>query len=398
MIYQSLRNYLRHLSSASLRMLLVVPFVLQIFAAVTITGGLAFYNAQEAVNDLAGQLRSEVTTRIQERIQNYLEIPHQIHILEANDIYLGELNIENATLRERHFWQQLKNFKQISHHYMATPDGQYFGARRLEDDSIEIINRNNNGENQYFSADKRGFRKTVTKTVPNFDARQRPWYQAAVEKGAATWSQVYADFSSTKTLAITASYPVYNEQQLLGVLGSSLTLSWINDFLSHLKIGKTGQTFVMDRKGFLVASSTHTPVLDEKSERINVSNAENPLIKETATFLKQQFISLDEIKESKPFDFYINGARQFLQITPFQDAYGLDWLIVAVVPESDFMGRVEAITQTSIWMALVALLLGILGGVLTSRWVIRPIQQLNEAAKTLALGKWEQSIDIQRND
>jgi signal transduction histidine kinase/class 3 adenylate cyclase/ActR/RegA family two-component response regulator len=398
MIYQSLKNYLRHLSSASLRMLLVVPFVLQIFAAVTITGGLAFYNAQEAVNDLASQLRTEVTTRIQERIQNYLEIPHQINILEANDIFLGELNIDNVPLRERHFWQQLKNFKQISHHYMAMPDGQYFGARRGEDDSIEIIVRNNNGENQYFSADQQGFRQQLIKAAPNFDARQRPWYQAAIEKGSATWSQIYADFNSTKTLAITATYPVYNEQQLLGVLGSSLTLSWINDFLSHLKIGKTGQTFVMDRKGFLVASSTHTPVLDEKSERIHVSNSANPLIKETADFLKSQLEFLNEIKESRPFEFYLNGVRQFLQVTPFQDQYGLDWLIVAVVPESDFMGRVEAITQTSIWMALVALLLGILGGILTSRWVIRPIQQLNEAAKSLAQGQWEQSIDIQRKD
>lgn len=399
MIYQSLRNYLRHLSSASLRMLLVVPFVLQIFAAVTITGGLAFYNAQEAVNDLASQLRNEVTTRIQERIQNYLEIPHQINTLEANAIRLGELQIDNVSQRERHFWQQLKNFDQISHHYMAMPDAQYFGARRSQDGHIQVIIRNNNEENQYFSVDDQGYRQHLVTTVANFDPRQRPWYQAAIEKGRATWSQIYPDFNSIKSLAITATYPVYDKQnQLQGVLGSSLTLSWINDFLSGLKMGKNGQTFVMDRKGLLVASSTHTPVVDEKLERIAVSNANNTLIKEAATYLKQQFISLNEIKESKPFNFYLNGARQFLQVTPFQDAYGLDWLIVAVVPESDFMGRVEAITQTSIWMALVALLLGILGGILTSRWVIRPIQQLNEAAKSLAQGQWEQSIDIQRND
>lgn len=399
MIYQLLRNYVHQLSSASLRMLLVVPFVLQIFAAVAITGGLAFYNAQEAVNDLAGQLRSEVTTRIQERIENYLEIPHQVNNLENNALHLGELNTSDIPQRDRHFWQQLKNFTPISHHYMAMPDGQYFGARRSLNGNIQVITRNNNGENQYFNVNNEGRRQALAETVTNFDPRQRPWYQAAVDKGKATWSQIYPDFSSTKNLAITATYPVYNEQlQLQGVLGSSLTLSWINDFLSRLKIGKTGQTFVMDRKGFLVASSTHTPVLDEKSERIEVSSAHNPLIKAAAIFLKQQFISLDEIQESKPFDFYINGARQFLQVTPFQDAYGLDWLIVAVVPESDFMGHVEAITQTSIWMALVALLLGILGGVLTSRWVIRPIQQLNEAAKSLALGQWEQSIDIQRNN
>jgi signal transduction histidine kinase/class 3 adenylate cyclase/ActR/RegA family two-component response regulator len=402
MIYQLLKNYLRHLSSASLRMLLVVPFVLQIFAAVTITGGLAFYNAQEAVNDLASQLRNEVTTRIQERIQNYLEIPHQVNRLEANDIFLGELNIDNIPQRERHFWQQLNNFNQISHHYMAMPDGQYFGARRLQDGNIQVIMRNKEGDNQYFSVDTQGQRQTLIDTQTNYDPRLRPWYQSAIDKGQATWSQIYPDFSS-KSLAITATYPVYNEQNhLQGVLGSSLTLSWINDFLSRLKIGKTGQTFVMDRKGLLVASSTHTPVLkkidDKDLVQIDVSEANNTLIKQTADFLKNQLESLNDIRESRPFDFYLNGTRQFLQVTPFQDKYGLDWLIVAVVPESDFMGRVEAITQTSIWMALVALLLGILGGVLTSRWVIRPIRQLNNAAKSLAQGQWEQSIDIQRND
>lgn len=402
MIYQSLKNYLRHLSSASLRMLLVVPFVLQIFAAVTITGGLAFYNAQEAVNDLASQLRNEVTTRIQERIQSYLEIPHQINLLEANDIFLGELNISDMLQRERHFWQQLKNFNQISHHYMATPDGQYFGARRLQDGDIQVVMRNKSGDNQYFSVDMHGNRQNIVDTQINFDPRQRPWYQSAVAKEQATWSQIYPDFSS-KSLAITATYPVYDQQkQLQGVLGSSLTLSWINDFLNHLKIGKNGQTFVIDRKGLLVASSTHTPVLkkDEKDAlvQLNASEANNPLIKETADYLKSQLESLNDIQDGRSFEFYLNGTRQFLQITPFQDKYGLNWLIVAVVPESDFMGRVEAITQTSIWMALVALLLGILGGVLTSRWVIRPIRQLNGAAKSLAQGQWEQSIEIQRND
>jgi len=398
MIYSLLKNQLRHLSRASLRMLLVVPFVLQIFAAVAITGGLAFYNAQEAVNDLAGQLRTEVTTRIQERIENYLEIPHRMNMLDANAIRLGELNATDIVQRERHFWQQLKNFEAISHHYMATPDAQYFGARRLHDGNIQVIARNENAENQYFSVDERGNRQSLVETAPNFDPRQRPWYQAAINKNHATWSQIYSDFSS-RSLAITATYPLYNnQQQLQGVLGASLTLSWINDFLSQLKIGKSGQTFVMDRKGFLVASSTHTPVLDEKLERVRVDNAKNPLLKETAIFLKKQVQSLEDIKTTTPFDFYIHGARQFLQITPFQDTYGLDWLIVAVVPESDFMGRVEAITQMSFWMALVALLLGILGGVLTSRWVIRPIQQLNNAAKSLAQGQWEQSIDMQRND
>jgi hypothetical protein len=38
-----------------LRLILVVPFVLQIFAAVGLVGFLSFRNGQKAVNDLANQ-------------------------------------------------------------------------------------------------------------------------------------------------------------------------------------------------------------------------------------------------------------------------------------------------------------------------------------------------------
>lgn len=44
----------------SLKNLLIVPFVLQIFAAVGLTGYLSFRNGQKAINDLENQLSNEV--------------------------------------------------------------------------------------------------------------------------------------------------------------------------------------------------------------------------------------------------------------------------------------------------------------------------------------------------
>ena len=43
----------------SLRLLLVVPFVVQIFSAVGITGYISLRNGQQSVNDLANQLNSK---------------------------------------------------------------------------------------------------------------------------------------------------------------------------------------------------------------------------------------------------------------------------------------------------------------------------------------------------
>jgi hypothetical protein len=51
-----------------LRLVLILPFVLQIFGMVGLTGYLSLRNGQKAVNDLATKLRSEVSSRIEKRL------------------------------------------------------------------------------------------------------------------------------------------------------------------------------------------------------------------------------------------------------------------------------------------------------------------------------------------
>jgi CheY-like chemotaxis protein len=48
-----------------------------------------------------------------------------------------------------------------------------------------------------------------------------------------------------------------------------------------------------------------------------------------------EFISLAQVTTTQQLKFWLDGKRkqQFLQIVPFQDDQGLDWLIVVVVPE-----------------------------------------------------------------
>lgn len=52
----------------SLRLVLVVPFVLQVIVAVGITGWLALQNGQKAIRDLAVQLENEIAERVEQHI------------------------------------------------------------------------------------------------------------------------------------------------------------------------------------------------------------------------------------------------------------------------------------------------------------------------------------------
>jgi HAMP domain-containing protein len=96
--------------------------------------------------------------------------------------------------------------------------------------------------------------------------------------------------------------------------------------------------------------------------------------------------------------FTIGGKRQFVRVLPFQDSRGLDWLIVVIVPEADFMEQINAHNRTTILLCLTALMLAIVIATLTAQWIAQPILRLNLAAKNIAKGEWDQTVDIERSD
>jgi signal transduction histidine kinase/CheY-like chemotaxis protein len=101
---------------------------------------------------------------------------------------------------------------------------------------------------------------------------------------------------------------------------------------------------------------------------------------------------LSNIKQEEKLEFTISGQLQFIQVLPFQDKKGLDWLVVVVVPESDFMELINANTRTTILLCLAALGLATVLGIYTSRWISIPISRLSQASKGIAEGDLAQIV------
>ena len=80
-----------------LRSILVVPFVLQIFGAVALTGSLSLRIEQKlAINEVTLQLRGEISARIEQKLKNYLEVPRVIAEINTDGIELDRLNTEDT--------------------------------------------------------------------------------------------------------------------------------------------------------------------------------------------------------------------------------------------------------------------------------------------------------------
>ena len=90
--------------------------------------------------------------------------------------------------------------------------------------------------------------------------------------------------------------------------------------------------------------------------------------------------------------------RYFLQVSRFTDDLGLDWVLVLMVPEEDFMAPIHHQNRVTFVLYVLSLLLATAFGLLLANWVIRPLHQLSDRASEIAQGNWHDPIELERSD
>ncbi|NJM85193.1 MAG: sensor histidine kinase [Leptolyngbyaceae cyanobacterium RM2_2_21] len=392
----------RSLSRASgklpLRNVLVVSFIVQVTAVVGLTAWISFRNGQKAVQSLATQLSQETSARIEEHVQSYLAQPTWSLAQSLSAIANGDLSTQDLAALERHFWNQLQATENLSSLYFGSETGEFVGVQRREngEQMLWYIDAASIPQRRTYRLNAQGRRAELT-SIQDFDPRLRPWYQAAVSAGKRTWSPIYRFASQDYALlGITPAVPVYGDRgQLQGVLAADITLEQISEFLRNLKVSQNGQAFIIERTGEIVASSAQEPPFvssHNQQERLQAMASQSPLIQTTTLALLENHSSLNRITTAHQFSFSLENQRQLVRVVPFKDGSRLDWLIVTVIPEADFMAQIAASNRNTAVLSLISLLIASVVAGMTSRWVVRPILRLNDAAKQLAVGDWEQPL------
>lgn len=384
-----------------LRNILIVPFVLQIFVAVGLTGYLSLRNGQKAVNELADRLRNEFSGRIDQHLDSYLVNPPKVVQMNSDLIDMKILAAKDYKQLGKLFWKQMQLFD-IGYVLYGFDSGNLVSSGYFYDDKPPIIGDINYSKNQndhvyIWETDNQGNRIKVLEDIGSYSFQEEGWYKASVAKGKSTWSPVYNWEVEPYTLSVAASRPIYDDnKKLVGVVAVEQQLSQISDFLRGLKISPKGKTFIMERDGLLIGNSAKEKpfkVIDGKPQRLKAVDSEDQLIQNTAQYLKQEFGDLNQIKTPQQLNFMLDGERQFVQVTPWKDELGLDWVVVIAVPESDFMEQINANTRSTIMLCLLALGIAIASGIYTSRWITKPIMQLNRASEAIAGGELDQQVD-----
>ncbi|MCK5198911.1 MAG: sensor histidine kinase, partial [Spirochaetales bacterium] len=191
-----------------------------------------------------------------------------------------------------------------------------------------------------------------------------------------------------------ASQPVFDiTGNITGVLSIDLFLSHLQNFLNRINISKNGEIFIIERSGLLIASSTSEipikkDITENSSRRLFAGESRESFIYETVGKIKSIFGDFSNVIKDEHFDFRIGKENYMAHISPLKDEYGIDWLIVVAIPEKDYMEDIWKNNAQLIYILIAAAIISSLLSLLTSSWIVRPVQRLNLSTGKLIEKKW----------
>ncbi|MFO8040750.1 MAG: ATP-binding protein [Sodalinema sp.] len=413
-----IKKRIQRLSSRiPLRLVLVIPFLLEITVIVGLTGWFSLNKGRQAVHNLVSRLAQEKSDRIETEIAKFLDVPLTVNQATARAIARETIDVSNVRNLQPLFWDQLQSFPSINAisfgearqgHMIRIaaqpktppldpfqPDTSYF---------IEYADAETNGELISFSVDILGRMTTGLRMQEEFDARDRPWYRRTIGLGHSNWSQLYRSLSQAAydALVITASQPIYDENHvLLGVAAVTLRLKYISTVLNEIDIAGGGQAYIVDSTGQLIGISDGSDPLNaiqsdvddsHQIERPYARHSHHSVIAQSAQYLEEEFGHWSQITEQKNLYFKTANQGYFLQVRLIRDNYGVRWRSVVIIPEANFMQEIEDNQRLTLLLCAIALIVAGIIGWLTARWLTRPLLQLSRISQDIANGKRDRTI------
>jgi diguanylate cyclase (GGDEF)-like protein len=386
----------------SLRGLLIVPFILQLTTTVGLVGYWSFRNGQQAVNELVVNLQNQASQRIDQHLDYYISSARRLNDINATAISSGLINPKDQDSLGRFFWKQAKLY-QVGYILFGAKTGEYVDVGRPLTYPLELITERMNirryGNNRLYiyEPDAQGNRHRLVESGDPYPFQKEAWYIKAIQTEKPQWTSVYTWQSlAANPLAIAITSPVYDKnKKLIGAIAIEQRLAQISDFLRQLKVSASATIFILERDGQMIASSGVIPpfkIVNNTPTRLKAVDSPDALIQSAARSLTQKFGNFNTIPHRQQLKLVLQNQHHFVQITPWQDELGLDWLVVVVIPESDFMQQININTRHTVLLCTIALIIAILVGIITANQITQPILQISASAKAIADGKLTQTV------
>lgn len=340
----------------------------------------ASYN--ELVNDTSENHLTTVTSNVEAHVNTFLSEPFLVNLGLTRSIeeHWGHGGTDLQSV-ESLMLTSFKTFKhavsQVSVIGFGKTNGKMVGFRREKDDRFSLILRGDRTDHDLVIFDGEHSMAPVLMRDTNFDPRFRPWYIPAIVAGKPVWSDVYVNADENADMTMSASSPVYYNGEVVGVVVSDVKTEALSAYLREQRAISGSSLYIFSDEWVNVANSNYS---DSSTDQLIGQRLSDYL---TA--------NAERIETTRVLSSEVGDERYFVKLSPYRDAYGIQWFIAAVISETELIGDLRQDQMTNLIVMISLGILCIIGAVFVIKRVANPIAETASQAYQVSLGNWEQT-------
>jgi len=206
------------------------------------------------------------------------------------------------------------------------------------------------------------------------------WYQLPKELNRPVWNEPYYDEGAGNIIMSTFSVPLYRtvsgEKEFLGVLTADISLDWLQEIVSSIKIFESGYGFLISRNGTIVTHPFKDLIMHETIFGVAEGRRDAQL----------RAIGREMIKGKTgfvPFTSIVTEDKCWMAYCPVPST---GWSLAVIYPQDELMADAISLNRTVIMLFLVGffLLLGVI--VFNARSITKPLRMLANATRVISTG------------
>lgn len=219
------------------------------------------------------------------------------------------------------------------------------------------------------------------------------WYSVPKELNKPIWSEPYYDESGGKVIMSTYSVPFYQkingERVFRGIVTADISLEWLVNLVSKLKVLQSGFSFMITQDGTFVTHPDTTMVMKESifslAERQNdryLRELGKKMIRGETDFVRYRSVLLNKTSWMCYFALPSTG-----------------WSIGVVFPEDELYAELRRLSETIILIGLAGFAMLFVVVIVISGAITKPIRSLAHTTTEIAKGNLDVALPtIRSND
>ncbi|MTI11016.1 adenylate/guanylate cyclase domain-containing protein [Curvivirga aplysinae] len=356
------------------------------------------YTATSNVKELVAQLNQEIISDISSEVKVIFDNAERVQDTIAESMENGAVDVNFKGRLLNYFFPLLKNNPDVTWISYGVPNGDFYGVNRVNSQNFQSVRSYWNEEdsiadrhyNKYVLQEGRLFQTQSSTEQRKYDARERPWYQKAIELPIesldSVWTDVYI-FSTSRLPGINIARRVDKEGESIGVVSIAIELERLSNFMRHKFKTKPGTAAILRGDGSMVAfvDANEVTYLDEitnKPKLRPISESYHPLLSLAAKAIAQNSVALDQLDDYLHFDLEDkNQDKYYVTLAPVGHQ---DWSIVTIVPENAFLSSIkENNKKLLVTICLSIFAVGVFAVLVARHLITKPISKIIKQAESI---------------